>query len=163
MKTALIKYEYASEIVNRIAGELKAERMYRDFANLANFAGLFGAEEYFRHEAKDEGEHMGKLCAFLNDAGVSYPVPNTPDMELPEGARLIDLLRKAYEAELELYDSWQALCKACGMDDITVHNLCLQFVEIQRKSVADYSDLIARLEQEGDIYAFDQYMKSLAC
>ena len=162
MKTALIKYEYASEIVNRIAGELKAERMYRDFANLANFAGLFGAEEYFRHEAKDEGEHMAKLCAFLNDAGVSYPVPNTPDMELPEGARLIDLLRKAYDAEVELYDAYQALCKACGMDDVSVHNLCLEFVEIQRKAVAGYADLIARLEQEGDIYAFDLYMKSLA-
>lgn len=163
MKTALIKYEYASEIVNRIAGELKAERMYRNFANLANFAGLSGAEDYFWHEAKYEGKHITKLCLFLNDSGVSYAIPNTPDMELPEGARLIDLLRKAYEAEVELYDSWQALCKACGMDDITVHNLCLQFVEIQRKSVADYSDLIARLEQEGDIYAFDLYMKSLAC
>lgn len=162
MKTALIKYEYASEIVNRIAGELKAERMYRNFANLANFAGLFGAEEYFRHEAKDEGKHMAKLCAFLNDAGVSYPVPNTPDVEFPDGARLIDLLRKAYDAEVELYDAYQALCKACGMDDITVHNLCLEFVEIQRQAVAGYADLIARLEQEGDIYAFDLYMKSLA-
>jgi hypothetical protein len=40
--------------------------------------------------------------------------------------------------------------------------LALTFVEKQRKAVAGYADLIARLNQEGDIYAFDQYMGSLA-
>lgn len=162
MKPSLLPPLCIDAIVKRMASELKAERLYRNLAIKCNAVGLFGAEVYFKHEAKDEAEHFGNLCEFLNDMGATYEVPDTPAVDVSSVERLIAMLNLAYETELELLGFYESLYKECNIDSMVIMQLALTFVEVQRKAVAGYADLIARLNQEGDIYAFDQYMSSLA-
>lgn len=142
----LISKQVEASLNAAIASEFYASHLYRHLANHLQRLGYFGAQKFFLGEAADELTHQQKLADFLNDMG---SVANTPAIEAMTEAvtGLADALEAAYDTEVQLlkdYVKWHG-----GSDPVTQQFL-LQFIEIQRKAVGEYGDLISRLDRCGD-------------
>lgn len=141
---SLLSASAAAVINEAIASELYASNLYKHVANQLQRLGYFGAMKFFQGESADELEHYQKLADFMSDRGTVAKVPAIEAMT-ESVATLQDALEIAFDTELQLerdYAKWYR-----GTDDVIVQQFLLQFLEIQRKSVGEYSDLIARLER----------------
>lgn len=146
MAEKLISPEVAALLNEAVASELYASSLYKHLANQLQRIGYFGAAKHFRAEAADELEHYQRLADYFNDRGDVAAVPAIPAMTEPVGS-LLDAIQAAYETEKVLgvdYAAWYAEA------DVTTQQFLLQFIEIQRKSVGEYGDLLARLALAGD-------------
>ena len=145
-------------LAEAVHAELYASHLYRHVANQLQRLGYFGAQKFFLGEAADELEHYQRHVDYINDRGSVADVPALADAIDPVGS-LRDALELAYETELDLQDLYAGWYAA--VDVITQQHL-LQFIEIQRKSVGEYGDLLARLDRvEGDacgVLLIDQEM-----
>ena len=130
-----------------VQSELYASHLYKHVANQLQRIGYFGAQKFFASESADELEHYQKHADFLNDRGTVAKVPMLEAITDPV-ASLRDALEIAYETELQLgkdYDRWYK----ASADEPSVQQHLLQFIEIQRKSVGEYGDLLARMDRAG--------------
>ncbi len=143
-----------------LANELKAHLTYRQFSASMQRAGYFGASTFFDKESADELEHYKDWENFFDDRGDLASVPETPGIyEKP--ALLKFAFEKAYKMELELGEFYESFYDST--DDPTVKEFVLKYIGIQRKSVGEYGDFLARLERCGDNQAallmFDAELK----
>ena len=143
-----------------VHAELFAAHLYRHVSNQLQRLGYLGAARFFRGEAADEVEHYQRHADYMNDRGAVARVPALAAAD-DAVASLGDALTLAYSTELALqrdYARWYGLASS---DPITQQHL-LQYLEIQRRSVGEYGDLLARLERAaGDpcgIIIIDQEM-----
>lgn len=142
MKQVLIP-EYCVEKFNEaLYQEMYVSHLYHHVANHMQMMGYFGAQKFFLGESQDELTHFQKIVDFLNDIGEVAKMPSIPAMN-EEVESLMGVLTMAYEQELELmnfysdfYNTGEPVCQ----------QILLEFIEIQRKAVGEYGDLIARLE-----------------
>lgn len=142
--------------------EVKAHLLYQHIANQMQRIGLFGAQEYFLHESKDEMTHYQRLADYANDMG--SVLSNTFSVKIDNKiSDLMDALNVSYATEkslMEFYQSFYEDAEEAG--DCITSTFLIDFMQIQRKSVGEYGDLISRLSQnEENIFVFDSYMKSL--
>lgn len=126
--------------------ELYASHLYRHLANQLQRLGYFGAQKFFAGESADELTHYQKHADFLNDSGTVAQVPMIEAMDERVTA-LRDAIEIAYETELQLGHDYARWHDASA--DATVKQHLLQFLEIQRKSVGEFGDLLARLDRAG--------------
>lgn len=124
-----------------ILEELKASMFYRNLANQCQRIGYFGAASYFSGEAGDELEHYQKHVNYLNDMGSIATIPAIPSMNLKVQS-LEAALQASYNIEVALADKYEEWYKACC--PMTQQHL-LFFLEIQRKSIGEYGDLLSRV------------------
>lgn len=150
--------EVESILAEAVHAELYASHLYRHVANQLQRLGYFGAQKFFLSESSDELEHYQRHVDYINDRGSVAAVPALADAIDAVGS-LGDALELAYETELALqgnYADW------FGRVDVITQQHLLQFIEIQRKSVGEYGDLLARLTRaDGDpcgILLIDQEM-----
>lgn len=138
-----------------ISEELHASHLYRHIANQCQRLGLFGAQKFFKSESADELEHYEEIVNFINDRG---SVADTPDIsEITEEIKsLEDALNAGYQAEVALGNKYSGWYKQTLTADPFVSQFLLQFLEIQRKSIGEYGDLLARLKLGGDVLVFDK-------
>lgn len=155
MKKTLINTTEQSGINEAIVNELSAEAMYRGLANAAQYIGLFGFQKYFLNEAANEAKHYQRLVDAANDLGFLPTYEVTTPIVSTEPAEMINI---AAEAELKLLDFYS---EKATTQNAALHQLYLEFVEIQRKSVGEIMDIKARFDLGGDIYMFDNYLGSL--
>lgn len=142
----LLSAAVAESLTEAIAAELFASNLYKHVANQLQRLGFFGAAKFFRGESADELEHYQRHVDFFNDRGSVAPVPAVPAISEKIGS-LRDAVQTAFDTELELgrdYEGWYAAA------DIATQQFLLQFIEIQRKSIGEFGDLIARLDRAGD-------------
>jgi len=127
-----------------VHSELYASNLYKHIANQLQRLGYFGASKFFLNESADELKHYQLHVEFQNDVGTVAKVPMIEAMnETIE--TFSDAIETGYETELELlnnYQSWYAE----AADDPIVQQFLLQFLEIQRRSVGEYGDLLARIQ-----------------
>lgn len=127
-----------------VHAELYASNLYKHIANQLQRLGYFGASKFFLNESADELKHYQLHVEFQNDVGTVAKVPMVEAMnETIE--TFSDAIETGYETELELlnnYQSWYAE----AADDPIVQQFLLQFLEIQRRSVGEYGDLLARIQ-----------------
>lgn len=142
----LISKQVESSINAAIASELYASHLYRHIANHMQRLGYFGAQKFFQAEASHEVEHSQMLVDYLNDMGVVASMPMV-DAITEDIASLADALEAAYDTEAQLLKDYVA--RHASSDPVTQQFL-LQFIEIQRKAVGEYGDLISRLDRCGD-------------
>ena len=150
--------EVEGVLAEAVHAELYASHLYRHVANQLQRLGYFGAQKFFLSEAGDELEHYQRHVDYINDRGSVATVPALADAIDSVGS-LRDALELAYETEFDLQEQYAAWFSQ--VDVITQQHL-LQFIEIQRKSVGEYGDLLARLDRvEGDacgVLLIDQEM-----
>lgn len=156
--TSLLKPEVKKWFMKSASSELYAQFLYQYIANHMQRLGLFGSMEYFINERNDELKHYNILVSYVNDLGDILGVPSVPEIT-DTITSLSDALQIAYEVELALMKHYNDFYEYVEeSEDHLTSQVLLQFLEIQRKSVGEYGDLISRLSLGGDIYAFDNEM-----
>ena len=127
-----------------IHSELYASNLYKHIANQLQRIGYFGATKFFLKESADELEHYQRHVEFQNDVGTVAKVPMIEAMN-DTIETLSDAIETGYETEMELYNSYKGWYGRAS-DDPVVQQYLLQFLEIQRTSVGEYGDLLARID-----------------
>jgi ferritin len=159
MKTQIIDSTVASMFMDALQKEMLASHTYRHFATKMQMMGYFGTQSFFLGESDDELTHFQKLVDFLNDVGYEAEMPTIPAITTQIDS-LMTSLTSAFEMENELLNFYVEIFK---MNDPISQQILLEFIEIQRKAVGEYGDLIARLEIIKDdpcgFIIFDQEMK----
>jgi ferritin len=145
----LIAHAAEQILAEAVQAELRVSHLYKHVSNQCQRAGLFGAAKFFKNESKEELEHYEKLANYLNDRGSVATLPSIESFEEPIRA-LDSALQLAYNEEVALgnrYSKWYSTLLA---SDPTTAQFLLQFLEIQRLSVGEYGDLLARARLAGD-------------
>lgn len=137
-----------SMLDDAVHSELYASNLYKHVANRLQKLGFFGAQKFFLAESASELEHYQLHVEFQNDVGTVAEVPAIEAMDEPIDS-LRDALELGYDTELQLYEDYKKWYGQAASDPV-VQQFLLQFLELQRKSVGEYGDLIARLNQAGD-------------
>lgn len=161
MLTPLIPHASQLPLQEAVQAELQASHLYRHLAAQMKRAGYFGAAKYFQRDSAEELTHYELLVDYLNDRGVVAETPAVTPVTQP-AADLNAALQEAYKAEVQLGQRYEAWYQNVHNFDVTTAQFLLQFLEIQRKSVGEVSDLLTRLERAaGDpaaILLIDQEM-----
>lgn len=140
----IISAECKKMLDEAIHSELYASNLYKHIANQLQRLGYFGASKFFLNESADELKHYQLHVEFLNDVGTVAKVPMIEAMnETIE--TFSDAIETGYETELELLNNYQGWYRDTTEDPV-VQQFLLQFLEIQRTSVGEYGDLLARIQ-----------------
>lgn len=144
-----------------MASELYASNLYKHIANQLQKIGFFGGQKFYLAESSDELTHYQKLVDIVNDFGDVIDVPRVDAIkEIIEG--LDDALEISYETELGLLNQYKEFYEMAEDEDCVLGQAILQFLEIQRKAVGEYGDLISRYnlcgKNESAILEFDEYL-----
>ena len=155
----LLSKSIESMLGEAIAAELFASHLYQHLANQMQFVGYFGAQKFFLAEAAAEREHYQRLVEFVNQRGSWARVPAVPAMT-EDATTLEDALRAAYDTEVQLADDYSRWFEKCECP--IARQFLLSYLEEQRNSVGEFSDLISRLDRcAGDACALLIFDKEL--
>ena len=118
-----------------------------------------GAQKFFLKESNEELTHYEGLVNFMNDMGDIASMPFIPKITNPVKT-IGDALSIAYQTELDLLKQYQKFYEdAERSGDCITSTFLIEYMQIQRKSVGEYGDLISRYEKnEKDVFEFDEYM-----
>jgi len=142
--TMIISADLKSMLDEAIHSELYASNLYKHIANQLQRLGYFGATKFFLKESAAELEHYQRHVQFQNDVGTVAKVPMIEAMS--ESIKSFsDAIELGYETELELYNSYKDFYSQASEDPV-VQQFLLQFLELQRTSVGEYGDLLARIQ-----------------
>lgn len=147
MTRNFLKPETEAMLNKAIHSELFASNLYKNLANQMQRLGFFGAQKYFAGESSSELEHYQKLVDYINDRGSVATVPMI-EMMKDKPAGLYDAIEIAFDTEVQLMEDYAKWYTAC--ECVITKQFLLQFLEIQRASVGEYGDLLARLDIAGD-------------
>ena len=140
----IISQECKDMLDDAVHSELYASNLYKHVANELQRIGYFGTSKFFLKESADELEHYQRHVEFQNDVGTVAKVPMIESMDEPIKT-LSDAIETGYETELQLYNDYKKWYGQAS-DDPVVQQFLLQFLEIQRTSVGEYGDLLARIQ-----------------
>ena len=140
--TNLLKKETEAILNRAVKSELYASHLYKHVANQMQRIGYFGAQKFFAGESADELEHYQKIADYMNDRGAMAATPALEACNEKPGT-LMDAIELGYETELQLANDYESWYKTCNC--VMTQQFLLQFLELQRKSVGEYGDLLARL------------------
>jgi ferritin len=160
MVKSLLKPEIKQWFDKSIESELYASNLYKHIANNMQRLGFFGVQKYFLKESNEELEHYQKIVDFVNDMGDISTVMAVPKMT-DKILSISDALGIAYETEVDLMKKYQKFYEEAEdkYKDCVTATFLIEFLQIQRKSVGEYGDLISRYEKnKNDVFEFDEYM-----
>lgn len=162
MVKSLLKPEIKRLFDKAAASELYASHLYQFVANNYQRLGFFGAQKFFLGESKEELEHYQKLSDFVNDMGDMLGVPEVEKISVSVKT-LMDGLIVAYKIENTLLNQYvQFYEQAEEQFDCVTSTYLIEFIQIQRKAVGQYGDLISKLERNpDDVFEFDEYLGTL--
>jgi ferritin len=126
-----------------VHSELYASHLYKHVSNQMQRLGFFGTQKFFAGESADELTHYQRIADYMNDRGTTAKVPALEACTETVGG-IVDAIELGYETELQLMNDYQDWYR--GITCVITQQFLLQFLEIQRKSVGEYGDLLARLK-----------------
>ena len=142
--TMIISANLKAVLDEAVHAELYAANLYKHIANQLQRLGYFGAQKFFLKESASELEHYQLHVNFQNDVGTVAKVPMIEAMN--ESIKTFsDAIELGYETELELYENYKDWYEQASGDPV-VQQFLLQFLELQRTSVGEYGDLLARIQ-----------------
>ena len=132
------------DLLNKaVHAELYASHLYKHVANQMQRVGFFGTQKFFAGESADELTHYQRIADYMNDRGTMAKVPAL-EACTEKASNVAEAIELGYETELQLmrdYEKWYRECKC-----VITQQFLLQFLELQRKSVGEYGDLLSRLK-----------------
>lgn len=159
---SLLNAEMKRWLQKSIASELFASNMYKHIANQLQRLGYFGAQKYFLNESSDELKHYQGLVDFVNDMGDVAQVPAIEAIK-EKIESIEDALGCSYEIEMDLLNQYKEFYNIAEEKYPEIGQFLLQYLEIQRTSVGEYGDLIARYnrcnENAAAILEFDEFLE----
>jgi ferritin len=140
----IISADHKRMLDDAVHSELYASNLYKHVANQLQRLGYLGATKFFLNESADELKHYQLHAEFQNDVGTVAKIPMIEAMT--ESIKTFsDAIELGYETELELYNNYKDWYSQASSDPV-VQQFLLQFLEIQRTSVGEYGDLLARIQ-----------------
>jgi ferritin len=143
--------------------ELYQSNLWKSLANQLQRLGLFGSQKYFLAESAEELIHYQMHVEFMNDMGDCADLPKI-DAVTDKVTDIGDALEIGYNTELDVYNQYKDFYEKAADEDVSVAQYILQFIEIQRKAVGHYGDLLAKYkiaEQTKEILEFDEHISDL--
>lgn len=143
--------------------ELYQSNLWKSLANQLQRLGLFGSQKYFLAESAEELTHYQMHVEFMNDMGDCADLPKI-DAVTDKVTDIGDALEIGYNTELDVYNQYKDFYEKAQDEDVSVAQYILQFIEIQRKAVGHYGDLLAKYkiaEQTKEILEFDEHISDL--
>ena len=145
MKPNKLEQKIVNLIAPRLQDEYDAFYHYRAVSNYCKNVGFKKASEYFANESSDELNHAKKLEDYLVDWNVTPPLPEIPNPTL-EFKSLLDCIEQSYKIEFMLYGAYEETAKEMFKADLCTFKLMQDMIQIQLKSIAEYSDMLNILE-----------------
>jgi len=146
-----------------VYAELYQSNLWKSLANQLQRLGLFGSQKYFLAESAEELTHYQMHVEFMNDMGDCADLPKI-DAVTDKVTDIGDALEIGYNTELDVYNQYKDFYEKAADEDVAVAQYILQFIEIQRKAVGHYGDLLAKYkiaEQTKEILEFDEHISDL--
>lgn len=143
-----------------VEAELYQSNLWKHVANRLQRNGFFGSQKYFLAESAEELGHYQIIADFMNDMGDCASVPKI-DSPMDKINNIGDALDVAYTTELDVYNQYKDFYNKAKEEDSVVAQFLLQFIEIQRKAVGTYGDLLAKYkiaEETKEILEFDEHI-----
>jgi ferritin len=140
--------------------ELYQSNLWKSLANQLQRLGYFGSQKYFLAESAEELTHYQMHVEFMNDMGDCADLPKI-DAVTDKVTDIGDALEVGYNIEMDVYKQYKDFYKKAEDEDVSVAQYLLQFVEIQRKAVGHYGDLLAKYkiaEATKEILEFDEHI-----
>jgi ferritin len=130
----------------QIKVEVEASQIYRAMAQWCDFKGYHNAASYLSRHAEEEMQHMKKVQSYMQDRNC---MPTTPSMIKPasEFTDLVDVIKKAYEHEKFVSDTYQEFAKiACMEGDYITHAWMQWFLKEQIEEERKFSNILDKIE-----------------
>jgi ferritin len=143
--------------------ELYQSNLWKSLANQLQKLGYFGSQKYFLAESAEELTHYQMHVEFMNDMGDCADLPKI-DAVTDKVKDIGDALEVGYNIEMDVYKQYKDFYKKAEDEDVSVAQYLLQFVEIQRKAVGHYGDLLAKYkiaEATKELLEFDQHIQDI--
>ena len=143
--------------------ELQQSNLWKSLANQMQKLGFFGSQKYFLAESVEELTHYQMHVEFMNDMGDCAELPKIEAIA-DKVKNIGDALEIGYEIELDVYNQYKDFYEKAADDDVVVAQYLLQFLEIQRKAVGHYGDLLAKYkvaDETKEILEFDQHISDI--
>jgi ferritin len=143
--------------------ELYQANLWKSLANQLQKIGYFGSQKYFLAESAEELTHYQMHVEFMNDMGDCADLPKI-DAITDKVTDIGDALEIGYNTEVDVYNQYKDFYKEAEDEDVSVAQYILQFIEIQRKAVGHYGDLLAKYkiaEATKELLEFDQHINDL--
>ena len=143
--------------------ELQQSNLWKSLANQMQKLGFFGSQKYFLAESAEELTHYQMHVEFMNDMGDCAELPKIEGIA-DKVNNIGDALEIGYEIELDVYNQYKDFYEKAADEDVVVAQYLLQFLEIQRKAVGHYGDLLAKYKvanETKEILEFDQHISDI--
>jgi ferritin len=143
--------------------ELYQSNLWKSLANQLQRLGYFGSQKYFLAESAEELTHYQMHVDFMNDMGDCADLPKI-DAVTDKIEDIGDALEIGYNIELDVYKQYKDFYKKAEDEDVSVAQYILQFIEIQRKAVGHYGDLLAKYkvaEATKELLEFDEHISDV--
>jgi ferritin len=163
MLKSLLSKDMKEGLNDAVQVELQQSSLWKSLANQMQRLGYFGSQKYFLAESAEELTHYQMHVEFMNDMGDCADLPKI-DAVNDKVKTIGDALEIGYEIELDVYNQYKEFYEKAASEDVVVAQYLLQFLEIQRKAVGHYGDLLAKYkvaEETKEILEFDQHINDL--
>lgn len=160
MVKSLLSKDMKNALQEALYLELYQSNLWKSLANQMQRAGLFGTQKYFLAESAEELTHYQMHVDFMNDMGDCADIPAIEAIK-DKVDNIGDALELAYETELDVYNKYKEIYEKAEDEDCVVGQFLFQFLEIQRKAVGSYGDLLAKYaiaESTKEILEFDEHI-----
>ncbi len=160
---SLLSAKMKNGLQKSIEVELYQSNLWKHLANNLQRLGYFGSQKYFLGESDEELGHYQIIVDFINDMGDVADVPKI-DAIKEKIQSIGDALDIGYQTEIDVYNQYKDFYQEAEDEDIVVAQFLLQFIEIQRKAVGHYGDLLAKYkiaEETKELLEFDQHINKL--
>jgi ferritin len=134
----------ASSLNSRVGDEYLAHYFYNAAHLWCMDKNYKNAAAFFANEAMTELGHSQKLQKYLVDWNCNVEIPQVNTSFKFDS--LPDIIEKAYQLELDLFNEYVKDSQAIFGIDLSTFDFLQGFREIQNDSVVEYSDLLAALE-----------------
>lgn len=163
MLKSLLSSNMRKGLNEAIYQELYQSHLWNHCANRLQRVGLFGAQKYFIKEAAEELTHYTMIVNFMNDMGDCADIPSIEAIK-EKVESIGDALDIGYETESDVTAFYKKLYKQAEEEDCLVAQFLLGLLEIQRKALGTYGDLLAKYkiaQETKEILEFDEHMSEL--
>lgn len=145
MKPKTLPPNSVSVLQARLSDEYAAYYHYNALGNWCKNVGYNKAAEFFLSESADELTHAKKIENYLIDWNV---IPDMPEIMQPKTVfkSLVEGIEDSYSLEWNLYEDYEKDGMKMMASDLCTFNLIQELLNIQVKSVAEYSDKLNMLE-----------------
>lgn len=163
MVKSLLSKDMKQALQEALYLELYQSNLWKSLANQMQRSGFFGTQKYFLAESAEELTHYQMHVDFMNDMGNCADLPAIEAIK-DKVKTIGDALELGYETELEVYNKYKDIYQKAEEEDCVVSQFLLQFLEIQRKAVGHYGDLLAKYEvaeATKEILEFDEHINDV--